>query len=125
MVRIAEQLLSFSLAISQFSPDLFLGNFLVFVLELQHVPHSNNTTSDELSMRASTWALMPEGVFKRRLLRPTTQLAELGKGGQTRTLKLPVLAALHPWSLPRIMCAIEDPGDLLVLHLVAQGSPDA
>jgi hypothetical protein len=50
-------------------------------LELQHVPRANNSVADELSMRASTWAPVPEGVFKRRLLRPTAQLAESGEGG--------------------------------------------
>ena len=40
-------------------------------LELQHVPRANNSTADELSMRASTWAPVPEGVFERWLLRPT------------------------------------------------------
>jgi ribonuclease HI len=40
-------------------------------LELQHVPQADNSTADELSTRASIWAPMPEGVFERRLLRPT------------------------------------------------------
>jgi ribonuclease HI len=40
-------------------------------LELQHVPRANNSAADELSVRASTWAPVPEGVFERRLLRPT------------------------------------------------------
>jgi hypothetical protein len=35
-------------------------------LELQHVPRANNSAADELSTRASTWAPVPEGVFKRR-----------------------------------------------------------
>jgi ribonuclease HI len=40
-------------------------------LELQHVPQVDNSAADELSTRASTWAPVPEGIFKRRLLRPT------------------------------------------------------
>jgi ribonuclease HI len=40
-------------------------------LELQHVPRADNSATDELSKRASTWAPAPEGVFERRLLRPT------------------------------------------------------
>jgi ribonuclease HI len=40
-------------------------------LELQHVPRADNSTADDLSVRASTWAPVPEGVFERRLLRPT------------------------------------------------------
>jgi ribonuclease HI len=51
-------------------------------LELQHVPRANNSTTDELSTRASTWALVPEGVFERRLLRPTAQPAEPGEGAR-------------------------------------------
>jgi ribonuclease HI len=40
-------------------------------LELQHVPRADNSVADELSVRASTWAPVPDGVFERRLLRPT------------------------------------------------------
>jgi len=88
-------------------------------LELQHVPRKLNSAADDLSARASTWAPVPEGVFERRLLKPTTQPAELGEGGQTSTSKLAVLVALHSWSLPRVVCAIEDPKDLIVPHPVA------
>jgi ribonuclease HI len=51
-------------------------------LELQNVPRANNSIADELSMRASTWAPVPEGVFERRLLRPTAQPAEPGEGAR-------------------------------------------
>jgi ribonuclease HI len=37
------------------------------VLDLQHVPCSNNAITDELSTKASTWAPVPEGVFEHRL----------------------------------------------------------
>jgi ribonuclease HI len=40
-------------------------------LELQLVPWADNSATDDLSMKASTWAPMPKGVFERRLLRPT------------------------------------------------------
>jgi ribonuclease HI len=40
-------------------------------LELHHVPRANNSAADELSTRASTWPPVLEGVFERRLLRPT------------------------------------------------------
>jgi ribonuclease HI len=40
-------------------------------LELQHVPRVDNSAADDLSLKASTWAPVPEGVFERRLLRPT------------------------------------------------------
>jgi ribonuclease HI len=94
-------------------------------LELQHVPRADNSTADELSTRASTWAPVPEGVFERRLLRPTAQLAELGEGGETSTSKLAVLVVFRPRSSPRIVCATEGPANLLAPQPVAQGGPDA
>jgi hypothetical protein len=94
-------------------------------MELQHVPRANNSTADELSMRAQTWAPVPEGVFERRLLRPTTQPAELGEGGETSTSKLAVQLAFHLQNPPRIMCATEGPANLLAPQPVAQSGPDA
>jgi hypothetical protein len=37
------------------------------VLNMQHIPCANNAIIDELSIKASTWASVPEGVFERRL----------------------------------------------------------
>ena len=68
---------------------------------------------------------MPEGVFERRLLRPTTQPAELGEGDRASTLKLAVLAAFHLWCPPWVVCSVEDPGDLIEPLPPAQGAPDA
>jgi ribonuclease HI len=82
-------------------------------LELQHVPRANNSASDELSMRASTWAPMPEGVFERRLLRPTAQPAEPGEGGETSTSKLEVSVVSCLQNPPRIVCATKGPTSLL------------
>ena len=56
-------------------------------LELQHVPREHNSAADDLSARASTWASVPEGVFERRLLKPTAQPAELGEGDQAGATK--------------------------------------
>jgi hypothetical protein len=64
-------------------------------LELQHVPRADNSVVDELSVRASTWAPVPEGVFERQLLRLTAQPSELDEGGETSTLKLAVPVAYH------------------------------
>jgi ribonuclease HI len=76
-------------------------------LELQHVPQADNSAADDLSVRASTWAPVLEGIFERRLLRPTAQPAELGEGGETSTSKLEVPVALqHP---PKTVCAIWGP----------------
>jgi hypothetical protein len=68
---------------------------------------------------------VPEGVFERRLLRPTAQPAEPGKGGETSTSKLAVPVAFHLHNPPRIVCATEGPANLLAPHPVAQSGPDA
>jgi hypothetical protein len=55
-------------------------------------------------MRASTWAPVPEGVFERRLLRPTAQPAELDEGGETSTLKLAVPGVYHLQNPSKTVC---------------------
>jgi ribonuclease HI len=76
-------------------------NFMA--LELQHVPWADNSAADDLSVKASTWAPVPEGVFERRMLRSTTQPAELGEGGETSTSKLAVLVTSQ--NPPKTVCA--------------------
>jgi ribonuclease HI len=49
------------------------------VLDLQHVPRANNVVTDDLSTKASTWASVPDGVFKRRLQQPTARPIESGE----------------------------------------------
>jgi hypothetical protein len=88
-------------------------------LELQHVPRANNSAADELSTKASTWAPVPEGVFERRLLRPTTQPAEPGEGCETSTSKLVVSVAFHLHNSPRIVWATKGPTNLLAPQPVA------
>jgi hypothetical protein len=66
-----------------------------------------------------------EGVFQRRLLKPSAQPAGLGEGGQTSTSKLAVPAALHPWSPPRVVCTLEGPEDLGEPHPISQEGPVA
>jgi hypothetical protein len=66
-------------------------------LKLQHVPREGNSAADALSTRASTQVSVPEGVFQRRLLKPSAQPAELGEEGQSSTSKLAVPVALHLW----------------------------
>jgi hypothetical protein len=73
------------------------------VLDLQHVPRANNAVTDELPAKASMWALVPDGVFERKLQRPTTRPAESSEGGEKSTPKLAVLMVLIPWSPPRII----------------------
>jgi ribonuclease HI len=94
-------------------------------LELQHVPPANNSATDELSTRASTWAPVPEGVFERRLLRPTAQPAKPGEGGESSTSKLAVPVVFRLQNPPRIVCAIEGPANPLVPQPVAQSGPNA
>jgi ribonuclease HI len=94
-------------------------------LELQHVPRADNSAVDELSQRASTWAPVPEGIFKRRLLRPTALPAELGEGGETSTSKLAVPVAYHLQNPPKTVCATGGPASPLVPQLVSQSGPDA
>jgi hypothetical protein len=38
------------------------------VLDLHHVPRTDNAVVDDLSTKASTWAPVPDGVFEMRLL---------------------------------------------------------
>jgi ribonuclease HI len=103
-------------------------------LELQHVPRANNSIADELSMRASTWAPVPEdinlGTCARGRLRKTAAgtyrpACELGEGGETSTSKLAVPVAYHLHDPPRIVCATEGPANLLAPQPVAQSGPDA
>jgi ribonuclease HI len=95
------------------------------ILEPQHIPREDNSAVDALSMRASTQASVPEGVFQRRLLKTSAQPAELGEGGQSSTSKLAVPATLHLWGLPRILCTFEGPEDLEEPHPNSQGGLDA
>jgi hypothetical protein len=90
------------------------------VLELQHVPREGNSAADALSVRASTKASVPEGVFQRCLLKPSIQPIDLGEGGRTSTSEIAVPVALHPWSPPRVVCTLEGPEDLGEPHPVSQ-----
>jgi hypothetical protein len=94
-------------------------------LELQHVPWAHNSAADELSTRASTWAPVPEGIFERRLLRPTAQPTELGEGGETSTSKLAVPVVFHPQDPRRFVCATAGPANLVAPQPVSQSGPDA
>jgi hypothetical protein len=92
-------------------------------LELQHVPRADNSAADDLSMKASTWAPVPKGVFERRLLRPTAQPTELGEGGENSTSKLAVLVASH--NPPKTVCATGGPASPLAPQPISQSGPDA
>jgi hypothetical protein len=92
-------------------------------LELQHVPRADNSAADDLSMKASTWAPVPEGVFERRLLRPTAQPAELGEGGETSTSKLAVLVASQ--NPAKTVFATGGAASPLASQPISQSGPDA
>jgi hypothetical protein len=68
---------------------------------------------------------VPEGVFERRLLRPTAKPAEPGEGGETSTSKLAIPVAFRLQNPPRIVCATEGHASLLTPQPVAQSGPDA
>jgi ribonuclease HI len=95
------------------------------VLELQHVPRAANLVADDLSARASSWAHVLEGIFERRLLRPTAQPAELGEGGKTSTSKLAVPVASHLQNPQKTVCSIEGPVSLVAPQPISQSGPDA
>jgi ribonuclease HI len=92
-------------------------------LELQHVPRADNLAADDLSVKASTWEPVPEGIFERRLLRPTAQPAELGEGGETSISKLAVLVASQ--NPPKTVCATGGPASPLAPQPISQSGPDA
>jgi ribonuclease HI len=94
-------------------------------LELQHVPWADNSAADDLSVKASTWAPVPEGVFERRLLRPTAQPAKLGEGGETSTSKLAVSVVSHLQNPPKAVCAIGNLVNPLAPQPMSQSGPDA
>jgi hypothetical protein len=70
---------------------------------LQHIPRVENAVADDLSVKASTSAPVPDGVLERRLWQPIAWVANPSEGGETSTSKLVVPAVLLPWSPPRVL----------------------
>jgi hypothetical protein len=66
------------------------------VLDLQHIPRAENAVVDDLSVKASISAPVPNGVLERRLRQPTAWAANPSEGGETSTSKLAVPAVLLP-----------------------------
>jgi hypothetical protein len=75
------------------------------VLDLHHIPHAKNVVADDLSIKASTWAPVPDGVFERRLQQPIARATDPSEGGKTSTSKL---AVPIPWSPRRIVSVTGD-----------------
>jgi hypothetical protein len=94
------------------------------VLDLQHIPHTKNVVAGDLSTKASTSALVPDGVLEMRLWQPTTWTVDSSEGGETSTSKLMVPAILVPWSLPRVIGVMEDSMHPDEQDPEAQASPD-
>jgi hypothetical protein len=78
------------------------------VLDLQHIPREENPVADDLSAKASTSAPVLDGVLERRQRQPTAWAANPSEGGETSISKRVVLAALQPWSLPRVLGVMGD-----------------
>jgi hypothetical protein len=72
-------------------------------MDLHRIPHAENTVADDLSTKASTWALVPDGIFERQLQQPIARPAETGEGSETNTSKLVVPMTLISWSPLRII----------------------
>jgi ribonuclease HI len=73
------------------------------VLDLRHIPCAENAVADDMSVKASTSAPVPDGVLERRLWQPIAWAANPSEGGETSTSKLAVPAVILPWSQPRIL----------------------
>jgi hypothetical protein len=56
------------------------------VLDMENIPRTNSTITNELSTKASTWAPVPEGVFEWQLQQPTSRPTKPGEGDETSTL---------------------------------------
>jgi hypothetical protein len=80
--------------------------------------------ADDLSTKASTSALVPDGVLERRLRQPTAWVANPSKGAETSTSKLAVPAALVPWSPLRVVGVRGDSMHPSAQDPEAQASPN-
>jgi hypothetical protein len=73
------------------------------VMDLQHISHAENAMADDLSTKASTSALVLDGVLERWLRQPTAWAANPSEGGETSTSKLVVPMVMVSWSPPRVV----------------------
>jgi ribonuclease HI len=73
------------------------------VLDLQHIPRAENAMADDLSTKASTSALVLDGVLERQLRQPIAWAANPSEEGETNTSKLAVPAVPVPWSPPTVV----------------------
>jgi hypothetical protein len=94
------------------------------VLDLQHIPRTENAVVDDVSTKASTSAPFPDGVLERRLRQPTAWAADPSEGGETSISKLVILAGLVPWSLLRVVGITGDSVHPDAQDPEAQAGPD-
>jgi hypothetical protein len=80
--------------------------------------------ADDLSTKASTSALVLNGVLERQLRQPIAWAANPSEGSETSTSKLAVLTILVPWSPPRVIGITGDSVHPGVQDPEAQASPD-
>jgi hypothetical protein len=80
--------------------------------------------ADDMSTKASTSALVPDGVLERWLRQPIAWAANPSKGGETSTSKLAVPAVLVPWSPPKVVGITRDSVPLSAQDPEAQAGPD-
>jgi hypothetical protein len=76
------------------------------VLDLQHIPHTENAITYDPSTKASTSASVLDRVLERWLQQPIAQAANPSEGGETSTSKLAVPTVLVPWSPPRVVAVM-------------------
>jgi hypothetical protein len=73
------------------------------VLDMQHIPHTENAIAYDPSTKASTSAPVLDRVLERWLRQPIAQAANPSEGGETSTSKLAVPTVLVPWSPLRVV----------------------
>jgi hypothetical protein len=78
----------------------------------------------DLSAKASTLALVPDGVLKRRLRQRTARADNPSEGGETSTSKLVGPAVLATWSPPRVTGITENSMNPSAQDPEAQAGPD-
>jgi hypothetical protein len=99
--------------------DPQLAAYMIHVQKLERI-----FKVPDLSIKASTWAPIPDGVLERRLQQPIARPTEPGKEVESSTSRLAVPAALIPWSPPKIIGITGNSVHPGVQDREAQVSPD-
>jgi hypothetical protein len=94
------------------------------VLDLHHIPRTENAMADYLSTKASTSAPVLDGVLERWLQQPIAWATNPSEGGEASTSKLAVPVVLVPWRPSRIIGVAGGSVNPGAQDLEAQVSPD-